>query len=82
MAHPKQSRKTVFVYSPPNEFQPAHNAIGLATWFTGRAEATESHCLEALRLSPRDTSARQWTVTAGGAKLYLGRDEEAVAWFR
>ena len=34
--------------------------IGLARYFTGRAEETESHVLEALRLSPRDTYAYGW----------------------
>jgi len=61
----------------------AHAVIGLAKYFTGRAEdITESHVLEALRLSPRDTQAYIWMAIAGAAKLYLGRDEEAVAWFR
>jgi TolB-like protein/class 3 adenylate cyclase len=58
----------------------AHSLIGLAT--TGRAQETEGHVLEALRLSPRDTLAHGWMLTAGAAKLYLGRDEEAVAWLR
>jgi TolB-like protein/Tfp pilus assembly protein PilF len=60
----------------------AHNMIGLGKLHTGRAEETESHVLEALRLSPRDTSAAGWMAAAGGAMLYLCRDEEAVAWFR
>ena len=38
----------------------AHAMIGLAKYFTGRAEETESHVLEALRLSPRDTDAYIW----------------------
>jgi TolB-like protein len=58
----------------------AHAAIGLAKYFTGRAEETESHVLEALRLSPRDTLAYTWMWIVGFAKLVLGRDEEAVAW--
>ena len=60
----------------------AHSLIGLAKLFTRRAQETESHVLEALRLSPRDTQAYIWMAIAGAAKLYLGRDEEAVAWFR
>jgi tetratricopeptide (TPR) repeat protein len=60
----------------------AHGVIGVAKMFTGRAEETESHVLEALRLSPRDTTAPRWMAVAGFAKLYLGREEEAVAWFR
>jgi len=58
----------------------AHSNIGLAKYFTGRAEETESHVLEALRLSPRDTDAYRWMNTAGFAKLVLGRDEEAAIW--
>jgi len=58
----------------------AHSRIGLAKVFVGRAEETEGDVLAALRLSPRDTYAYIWMLTAGVAKLYLGRDEEAVAW--
>jgi TolB-like protein/class 3 adenylate cyclase/Flp pilus assembly protein TadD len=60
----------------------AHAAIGLAKLYIGRGEETEAHVREALRLSPRDTSAFSWMANAGLAKLYLGSDEEAVAWFR
>ena len=60
----------------------AQAAIGMAKLFMGRAEETEAHVLEALRISPRDTLAFNWLATAGVAKLYLGCDEEAVAWFR
>jgi TolB-like protein/class 3 adenylate cyclase/tetratricopeptide (TPR) repeat protein len=58
----------------------AHAEIGLAKYNIGRAEETEAHIREALRLSPRDTSAYAWKAFAGYAKLYLGSDEEAVAW--
>ena len=58
----------------------AHAMIGTAKLFTGRAEETESHVLEALRLSPRDTYAYIWMIIAGVAKHYLGRDEEATVW--
>lgn len=60
----------------------AHTVIGLAKCFSGRAEEAESHILEALRLSPRDTNAYNWMLIAGVAKLYLGADEEAVEWLR
>jgi TolB-like protein/class 3 adenylate cyclase/TPR repeat protein len=60
----------------------AHAQIGLAELFVGRAEETEGHVLEALRLSPRDTSAFAWAQFAGNAKLLLGADEKAVAWYR
>jgi tetratricopeptide (TPR) repeat protein len=59
-----------------------HAIIGVAKFFTGRAEETENHVLEALRFSPRDTEAYAWMMVAGAAKLYLGRDEEAAAWLR
>jgi TolB-like protein/class 3 adenylate cyclase/tetratricopeptide (TPR) repeat protein len=60
----------------------AHSHIGMAKCFLDRAEETETHINEALRLSPRDTYAYHWMATAGYAKLLIGRDEEAVAWFR
>ncbi len=58
----------------------ARVSIGIAKFFTGRAEETESHVLEGLRLSPRDTFAYVWMLAAGFAKLLLGRDEEAAVW--
>jgi TolB-like protein/class 3 adenylate cyclase len=58
----------------------AHGMIGLAKVFIGRAEETESHVLEALRLSPRDTNAYWWMLVVGVAKIFLGRDEEAAVW--
>ena len=60
----------------------AHGAIGLAKYSMGRGEETEWHVQEALRLSPRDTSAYRWMMYAGFAKLLLGADEEAVARLR
>ena len=60
----------------------AHATIGLAKLFIGRAEETEGHVREALRISPRDHLAFNWLAIAGLAKLYLGNDEEAVAWLR
>ena len=59
-----------------------HFAIGLAKVFLGRAEETEAHIAEALRLSPRDTTAYIWMTVAGSAKLHLGSYEQAVGWFR
>jgi TolB-like protein/class 3 adenylate cyclase len=60
----------------------AHGGIGLAKIFIGRAVETEAHVNEALRLSPRDSFAWIWLQYAGGAKLALGADEEAVARLR
>ena len=53
-----------------------------ARFFIGRAEETEAHIAEALRLSPRDTWAYTWMHNAGVARNHLGRWEQAVAWFR
>ena len=44
----------------------AHAMIGYGKIFIGRAEETEAHIAEALRLSPRDTQAYLW-MNHGGA---------------
>ena len=59
-----------------------HHAIGVGKIFIRQAEETEAHIGEALRLSPRDTTAYTWMGIAGLAKLHLGSWEQAVAWFR
>jgi TolB-like protein/Flp pilus assembly protein TadD len=56
----------------------AHAYIGMAKCFLGRAEETETHIRDALRLSPRDTSLYLWQAFAGAAKVFLGKYEEAV----
>jgi tetratricopeptide (TPR) repeat protein len=60
----------------------AHAQIGLAKIALGRAEEAEAHIADALRLSPRDLGAYVWYGFIGFAKLHLGADEEATAWFR
>jgi TolB-like protein/class 3 adenylate cyclase len=60
----------------------AHSVIGIGKILIGRAEETEAHIGEALRLSPRDTMAYLWMTIAGSAKLHLGSYEQAVTWFR
>ena len=60
----------------------AHSNIGFGKIFIGRAEETEAHIAEALRLSPRDTLTYTWMTIAGAAKLHLGNWEQAAAWFR
>ena len=60
----------------------AHAQIGSAKLLLGRAEETEAHVLEALRLSPRDTAAFGWTAVVGSAKMCLDAEEEGVAWYR
>jgi TolB-like protein len=56
-----------------------HSIIGFGKVCIGRAEETEAHIGEALRLSPRDTSAHIWMGVAGLAKLHIGSYEQAVA---
>src|SRR6202035_85073 len=50
----------------------AHSIIGRGKVFVGRAEETEAHVAEPLRLSPRDAMAYIWMYFAGLANLYLG----------
>ena len=60
----------------------AHATIGFGKIFIGRAEETEAHIAEALRLSPRDTLAYIWMTYAGTAKNLFGTYELAIAWFQ
>ncbi len=60
----------------------AHASIGLGKILIGRAEETEAHINEALRLSPRDTMSYDWMSVAGIAKNHLGLWDQAAAWFR
>ena len=60
----------------------ANMALGMHKLHLDRAEETEAHVLEALRLSPRDAHLFGMLAVAGFAKDYLGRYEEAVAWQR
>ena len=60
----------------------AHSLIGFGKIYVGRAEESEAHIIEALRLSPRDTLAYSWMNVAGLAKLHLSSHEQSVAWLR
>src|SRR5277367_5308498 len=60
----------------------AHAQIGLAKLFDGHPEETESHELEALRVSPYDTEADVWVAYMALAKLYLGDPEGALRLYR
>jgi TolB-like protein/class 3 adenylate cyclase/Flp pilus assembly protein TadD len=60
----------------------AHAQIGFGKILIGRAEETEAHVAEALRVSPRDTTAYIWMTNVGVAKNHLGSHEQAVAWCR
>jgi TolB-like protein len=69
-----------FVLNP--NIADVHSAIGFGKCLMGQAAETEGHILEALRLSPRDIGAYWWIFCVGRAKIQLGADAEAVAWFR
>jgi TolB-like protein/Flp pilus assembly protein TadD len=60
----------------------AHASIGGAKILIGRGAETETHVLEALRLSPRDSGVYRWLHWVGIAKLILAADAEAVTWLR
>jgi TolB-like protein/Flp pilus assembly protein TadD len=60
----------------------AHAQIGSVKIALGRAEETEAHVAEAMRLSPRDSGVSVFYSFLGYAKLMLGKDEEALAWLR
>jgi tetratricopeptide (TPR) repeat protein len=60
----------------------AHATIGWGKVNIGCPEETESHVLEALRLSPCDSVAFGWMNVAGRARLHLGDWEQAVTWFQ
>jgi tetratricopeptide (TPR) repeat protein len=60
----------------------AHAQLGSAKVMLGHAEETEAHVTRALRLSPNDSIAHIWCTIAGAAKLYVGKDDEAVVWLR
>jgi TolB-like protein len=60
----------------------AHAYIAIGKTFIGRAEETEAHIVEALRLSPRDTFSNIWVQMLGQANIYLGKWEQAVAQLR
>ena len=60
----------------------AHALIGQSKLFIGRAEETEAHVQEALRLSPRDPWVYTWLTIVGFARSLLGQPGEAVSWLR
>jgi TolB-like protein/class 3 adenylate cyclase len=60
----------------------AHAMIGFGKRFIGRAEETEAHVAEALRLSPRDTMAYLWMFYAGVASAHLVHWDQATPWLR
>jgi tetratricopeptide (TPR) repeat protein len=75
IAHALDDNRPVVELTTPEVF-------GFGKILIGRAEDTEAHVAEALRLSPRDTMAYMWVAYVGLAKLHLGGWEQAVAWYR
>jgi TolB-like protein len=59
-----------------------HALIGYGKLFIGRSNETESHIIEALRLSPRDPRAFAWMSFAGMSKIGVHNYEQAVEWLR
>jgi TolB-like protein len=59
-----------------------HALIGYGKLFIGRSNETESHIIEALRLSPRDPRAFAWMSFAGMSKIGADTYEQAVEWLR
>jgi TolB-like protein/Flp pilus assembly protein TadD len=55
-----------------------HASAGELKIFIGRAEETERHMKEAIRLSPCDPLLGVWYCTLGTADLHIGRLNEAV----
>ena len=51
----------------------AHAWIGIAKVYTVRAEETEAHIRDALRLSPRYAGAFRWLHFIGVTKMHLKR---------
>jgi tetratricopeptide (TPR) repeat protein len=60
----------------------ARAQMGLAQRYIGRAEETEAHIVEALRLSPRDRLRYFWLSYVGAAKANLGEWAQALPWLR
>jgi TolB-like protein/class 3 adenylate cyclase len=60
----------------------AHATIGLGKMLVGRAQETEAHIVEALRLSPRDTMAYIWMTYAGAAKNLVEGYVFAIPWLQ
>jgi tetratricopeptide (TPR) repeat protein len=65
----------------PNLAQ-ARGHMGLAHVYVGRADETEAHVREAVRLSPRDPLIYVWFSYVGEAKACLGECEQALPWLR
>lgn len=64
----------------PNLAHARAGVLATAKITMGRAEETEGHVREGIRLSPRDGSLHIWGMLGGLANLCLGDDEAAVAW--
>jgi TolB-like protein/class 3 adenylate cyclase len=62
----------------PSNAAVIQSEIGTAKIYLGRAEETEDHIKEGLRVNPSDIGVPYFYTTAGEADLLLGEDEKAV----
>jgi tetratricopeptide (TPR) repeat protein len=60
----------------------AHADIGFVKILLGRAEETEGHIADAMRLSPRDPGLHRWYAFLGISYLYIGKLGHAVDWLQ
>lgn len=60
----------------------AYSVIGRAYLILGQPQEVDDFIRQAIRLSPRDVYLPVWCNVAGTAKLFLGRDDEAIVWFQ
>ena len=71
-------RELEIVIELNRNYADAHAFVGITKVFLGRAEETEQHVAEAMRLSPHDPMLAIWHLYAGGANLHLDRIDRAV----
>jgi TolB-like protein len=71
-------RECELAISLDRNFAWAHAWAGFMKLLLGRAEETEAHVAEAMRLSPRDPRLGAWFTFSGISDLYLGRLDQAI----
>jgi tetratricopeptide (TPR) repeat protein len=71
-------RECELAISLDRNFSWGHAHAGLVKIAVGRAEETESHVADAIRLSPLDPRLGTWLLISGMADLFLGRFDRAI----
>jgi TolB-like protein/class 3 adenylate cyclase len=71
-------RECELAISLDRNFAWAHAWAGFMKLLLGRAEETEAHVAEVMRLSPRDPRLGTWFTFSGISDLYLGRLDQAI----